>query len=112
MIIFSCLDTMREVGTATTVMKQLDKITSANDECAKVAWLYPHEIFQGDILEGIVIRYVPYYSNATPANDDDGNNVSAKQKSVDEMKGPLQCLERNVELSASLNKARHKQYLQ
>ena len=59
--LFRSYDDMWETGTATTVINRLDEIVAENKgECAKLSSLYPHDIFQGEILEGLVIRYVPY----------------------------------------------------
>ena len=69
--LFDFYDTSRETGTTTTVLKALTEAAKANncggegggdDDGAKnyvVQSMYPHLDFQGDILEGIVIRYVP-----------------------------------------------------
>jgi len=78
--LFLSHDIMREIGTATTVINRLDQIVLENEgsKCSKVASLYPHDVFQGDILEGIVIRYIPH---ETSAGDD------AAQNSLSEMKG-------------------------
>ena len=75
---------LMETGTATTVVDRLDGIVSGGGggSCAKVASLYPHKVFQGDILEGIVIRYVPH--KATSAGNDDC--VSGGLNGFDEMK--------------------------
>jgi hypothetical protein len=51
-------------------------------QCAKVALLYLHKIFQGDIFEGIVIRYVLHNANSTENDDVVGNRLT----SFDEMK--------------------------
>ena len=51
--LFHLYDTSREKGTATSVMKTLN--TAADSQ---IPSLYPHMAFQGEILEGIVIRYV------------------------------------------------------
>jgi hypothetical protein len=57
--VFKAYDDLREEGTTTTVINRLDKIVAENDgKSAKVVSLYPHDIFQGEILEGIVVRYV------------------------------------------------------
>ncbi len=74
--LFDAYDGMRETGTATMVVGKLDGIiTKENDAdegegggenynimmpCTKFTSLYPHLMYQGDILEGIVVRYVPY----------------------------------------------------
>ena len=70
---------------ATTVIHQLDRIVLENEGvgCAKVASLYPHDIFQGEILEGIVVRYVPYNITATEDGDDANSTM---QNSSNEMK--------------------------
>ena len=76
---------LMETGTATTVVDRLDGIVSGGGEgsCAKVVSLYPHKVFQGDILEGIVIRYVPHKA-ASVGNDDDVS--SSGLHGFDEMK--------------------------
>ncbi|KAL7554484.1 hypothetical protein ACHAWF_018320 [Thalassiosira exigua] len=77
--LFSSYDEMMETGTAKSVIDELDRIVSENEEegCSKVVSLYPHDSFQGEILEGIVIRYVPYASD---------ENEMDRRKSLDEMK--------------------------
>ncbi len=63
--VFIAYDSLREEGTTTTVINSLNQIVAENDgKSSKVASLYPHDIFQGDILEGIVIRYV-HHNNKT-----------------------------------------------
>eukprot|EP00986_Skeletonema_menzelii_P016044 scaffold13319_cov142-Skeletonema_menzelii.AAC.2 len=57
--LFKAYDSLREEGTTTTVINGLNQIIAENDgKSSKVASLYPHDLFQGNILEGIVIRYV------------------------------------------------------
>ncbi len=59
--VFTAYSSLREEGTTSTVINALDRITTENHgHTAKVPSLYPHDIFQGEILEGIVIRYVNY----------------------------------------------------
>ena len=79
--LFQYYDDMRETGTATTVINRLDQIISKDEEgkCTKVASLYPHDIFQGDILEGLVIRYVPFRTAST-------DGTSTTHIDIDEMK--------------------------
>lgn len=48
-------DQWRENGTATTVIPAITEVADIH-----VASMYPHDVFQGDILEGMVVRYVPY----------------------------------------------------
>ena len=56
---FEAYDCLREEGTTTKVINRLDQIIEDNrGKCSKAASLYPHDVFQGSILEGIVIRYV------------------------------------------------------
>ena len=75
--LFQTYDDMRETGMATAVVNQLDQIISQDieEDCIKVSSLYPHTIFQGDILEGIVIRYVSYT-----------DTMGEKSNNLDEMK--------------------------
>lgn len=57
--LFKAYDSLREEGTTTTVINSLNRIVAENDgKSSKVSSLYSHDIFQGNILEGIVIRYV------------------------------------------------------
>ncbi|KAL3827649.1 hypothetical protein ACHAXA_000522 [Cyclostephanos tholiformis] len=83
--LFRAHEELMETGTATTVVDRLDRIVLDGEEgrCAKVASLYPHKIFQGDILEGIVIRYVPYNITTTTEN---GVNVGSMPSAFDELK--------------------------
>ena len=53
--LFGFYDESREVGLATPV---IDTLTETSDYCVKS--LYPHSIFQGEIIEGFVVRYVSY----------------------------------------------------
>ena len=66
------------------VVGQSGRIVSVCEggQCAKVALLYPHKIFQGDIFEGIIIRYVPHNANSIESDDVVGNRLN----SFDEMK--------------------------
>jgi hypothetical protein len=48
-------DRWREHGTASTVIPAITAIADVH-----VASMYPHDVVQGDILEGVVVRYVPY----------------------------------------------------
>eukprot|EP00581_Thalassiosira_minuscula_P018472 CAMPEP_0183726252 /NCGR_PEP_ID=MMETSP0737-20130205/22870_1 /TAXON_ID=385413 /ORGANISM="Thalassiosira miniscula, Strain CCMP1093" /LENGTH=1250 /DNA_ID=CAMNT_0025957549 /DNA_START=32 /DNA_END=3784 /DNA_ORIENTATION=+ len=89
--LFEAYDGMREEGLAGTVIGRLDQIVEHDEEggCAKVHSLYPHDIFQGDILEGIVIRYVPY--NNTPlvssgTTTGESEATSAGKNDLNEMK--------------------------
>lgn len=52
--IFDIYDETRETGTASTVFPILNQAADMY-----VASMYPHDVFQGDILEGLVIRFVP-----------------------------------------------------
>ena len=53
--LFELYDSQRETGLADSVVPSL---TAAADSV--VSSMYPHDVFQGDILEGLVIRYVPF----------------------------------------------------
>jgi hypothetical protein len=52
--LFSIYDNSRETGLASTINPALSDAADVH-----VSSMYPHEVFQGDIMEGIVIRYVP-----------------------------------------------------
>jgi len=52
--LFHIHDTTRETGLAQDTIAALDASAEVH-----VSSMYPHAVFQGDILEGIVIRYVP-----------------------------------------------------
>jgi len=52
--LFELYDSMRETGLASTVIQTLSKYADGGH----VKSMNPHEVFQGQILEGIVIRYV------------------------------------------------------
>lgn len=54
--LFELYDTTKETGMASSVALWLDNSADGGI----VASMYPHSIFQGEILEGLVIRYVPY----------------------------------------------------
>ncbi|GAX11575.1 hypothetical protein FisN_1Lh066 [Fistulifera solaris] len=51
--LFRIYDNSRETGLASTINPALSEAADVH-----VSSMYPHEIFQGDIMEGIVIRYV------------------------------------------------------
>ena len=55
--LFALYDSSRETGLADYVVTELNK---AADKGHSVTSMYPHLIFQGNILEGIVIRYVAF----------------------------------------------------
>ena len=94
--LFVMYDSLREVGTTSSVISQLDRIIASSEDekedgscnssssscCAKVVSLYPHTFFQGDILEGIVIRYVPHNNHHHHNN----NNHHPSNNTLDEMK--------------------------
>lgn len=52
--LFDIYDETRETGTASTVLPVLNQAADTY-----VPSMYPHDVFQGDILEGLVIRFVP-----------------------------------------------------
>ena len=54
-------DTSRETGTARSVVPQLSAAAQVH-----VCSLYPHDVFQGDIMEGLVIRYVAVAADDEP----------------------------------------------
>eukprot|EP00980_Cylindrotheca_fusiformis_P002955 scaffold683_cov124-Cylindrotheca_fusiformis.AAC.24 len=56
--LFQLYDTTRETGLATDTVKKLTSFAEAH-----VPSMYQHDQFQGEILEGIIIRYVPYTKN-------------------------------------------------
>jgi hypothetical protein len=53
--LFQLYDTTRETGLAADTVKWLNNAAEAH-----VSSMYQHDQFQGEILEGIIIRYVPY----------------------------------------------------
>jgi hypothetical protein len=53
--LFKLYDSCRETGLATDTIQALSESAQAH-----VASMYPHTIFQGEILEGFIIRYVAY----------------------------------------------------
>ena len=54
--LFELYDSSRETGMASDVIDTLDQAADGGH----VRSMYPHMVFQGEILEGIVIRYVSY----------------------------------------------------
>lgn len=63
--LFQFYDDIREVGTAGIVIKGLDQLVvdwgqGKRTVSMRIASMYPHEEYQGDILEGLVVRYVPF----------------------------------------------------
>jgi hypothetical protein len=70
--LFHLYDTGREIGTTSTIipaltnaaMHNLGKRGDCNNECDYfIQSMYPHATYQGEILEGIVIRYVPHVAS-------------------------------------------------
>lgn len=57
---FNFYDTCRETGTTSTAVPALTQASSvgSTSDC-HVQSMYPHADFQGEIMEGIVIRYIP-----------------------------------------------------
>ena len=53
--LFKIYDSCRETGLATDTIQALSESAQAH-----IASMYPHAIFQGEILEGFVIRYIEY----------------------------------------------------
>ena len=77
--LFRTYDSMRETGTATPVIQSLDQIVSGDTSaCAKVSSLYPHDVFQGEILEGLVIRYISCNETESSASMDEMRHLSAQ----------------------------------
>ena len=76
-----CYDTMRCHGTAATVLPALHRLAEVHLES-----MYPHLIFQGDLLEGLVVRLVRQdgggdSGNGNSDNDsDDGNDDDGATK--------------------------------
>ncbi len=72
------------MGTVTAVVDQLDEIVLEGKEglLANVMLLYPHKVYQGDTLKGIVICYVLHERTST------GNDgcISNRLNSFDKMK--------------------------
>eukprot|EP00956_Cyclotella_meneghiniana_P028565 scaffold66871_cov67-Cyclotella_meneghiniana.AAC.3 len=63
--LFQFYDDIRETGTADTVIKGLDELLKCPNiadaqTTRRICSLYPHSEFQGDILEGLVVRFVEY----------------------------------------------------
>ena len=54
--LFHLYDTTRETGLAEDTVAALNDVADMH-----VSSMYPHTVFQGNILEGIVIRYVPFH---------------------------------------------------
>eukprot|EP00804_Cyclotella_cryptica_P001973 CCRYP_007402-RA/>CCRYP_007402-RA protein AED:0.00 eAED:0.00 QI:1964/1/1/1/1/1/3/1185/1091 len=75
--LFQFYDDIREIGTANTVVRGLDQLVDGYDEnhgprTRKIVSMYPHVEYQGDILEGLVIRFVEY---GQQISDDDQENT-------------------------------------
>ena len=63
--LFQFYDDIRETGTADSVIKGLDELLKCPNiadaqTTRRICSLYPHSEFQGDILEGLVVRFVEY----------------------------------------------------
>lgn len=85
--LFAMYDSHRETGTAETVVTALTDAANCT-----ISSMYPHVDFQGDILEGIVIRYVPY------GKDDTGKEGKRQKHNGEEIRR----LERLSEASQQL----------
>lgn len=70
--LFTVYDTTRETGLADDTNAALDK--SAN---ARLSSMYPHGDFQGNILEGLVIRYVSYKSGEREQQEEQLRTLAA-----------------------------------
>jgi hypothetical protein len=57
--LFYLYDTTRETGLADDTIAALNRVSDLH-----VSSMYLHTVFQGNILEGIVIRYIPYHDKA------------------------------------------------
>lgn len=75
--LFELYDTSRETGLAHDTVPAL---TTASD--IYVPSMYPHSIFQGDILEGFIIRYVPHHKTAADLTVGNGRNTNLKELAV------------------------------
>lgn len=62
--IFTIYDNTRETATAQDTVERLCESSDMYIPC-----MYPHNEFQGDILEGIVIRYLDYSQDSTPSEE-------------------------------------------
>ena len=92
--LFRTYDAMRETGTATPVIKSLDQIVSSDASvCAKVSSLYPHDAFQGEILEGLVIRYISCNENESSASMSEMRHLSAQSVALLESIPPTLSIE-------------------
>jgi hypothetical protein len=62
--LFQFYDDIREIGTADTVIKGLDQLLdcteSDSDRSRRIVSMYSHSEYQGNILEGLVVRFVEY----------------------------------------------------
>lgn len=63
--LFQFYDDIREIGTADTVIKGLDQLMecttdSGTARARRIVSMYPHSECQGNILEGLVVRFVEY----------------------------------------------------
>jgi hypothetical protein len=62
--IFNMYDNTRETATAQDTVERLCECSNMYIPC-----MFPHNEFQGDILEGIVIRYLDYCEDNTPSEE-------------------------------------------
>ena len=79
--LFHLYDEMREYGLAKDVVEKLNDICndgSSDGGGHHLCSLYPHDIYQGDILEGIVIRFVRM-------SDDNQNDQNSSLLSLSKM---------------------------
>lgn len=105
--LFDVYDGLRENGLARDVVDALTDASASEGVDGTnlgthlhVKSMYPHEVFQGEILEGIVIRYVPYscqqniHYNDTGTNENENENAGvgvirmledAKQKEMEKI---------------------------
>jgi hypothetical protein len=69
--LFQLYDSKRETGLAQDTMAALDHSAEG-----RVPSMYPHEVFQGAILEGFIIRYIPFHSGGSRGSRGEGEGVA------------------------------------
>lgn len=73
--LFQFYDDIREIGTANTVVKGLDQLIDGygkddGSQTLRIVSMYPHLEYQGNILEGLVIRFVEYSQEITDVSQE------------------------------------------
>lgn len=104
--LFQFYDDIREIGTADTVIKGLDQLAVCADvdyiQTRRIASMYPHLAYQGNILEGLVVRFVEnstkdtgnqFLQSVNELSRVSGSNLSIMSIANENIIPPQKCLD-------------------